>query len=263
MADDKVTTPAPPEPQETTQPQPATTEKDDIHKELLAMQEDTKTPAKQEETEEREEMYQSRYQAMTEGLKKFPAAYKEIMSEIKGKEVEAPKPKQTETDYVDEVALSPERLTKIIRDAVREETGGLLKQQRESDFFALEQQTANETIEEFKKSGVDDTLLTEAYAAVIGKYSIDIKAPGGPSQAVTALADELELRELRKRSGQRVTTVAEETKEKVEDALNVVQPPPASTQGPQEKSFEETIIEKMKGVGNPDAKRAIFKGEDS
>ena len=260
MADTKETIPVEPEPQKPeVQPQPATTEKKDIHAELLAMQGEAGKPAKQEETEEREEFYQSKYQVMVEKLQKFPNAYKEVT----GKEVKEPQPKETETDYGDDVTLSPERLTKIIRDAVREETGGLLKQQRETDFFALEQQTANETIQEFKKAGVDDALLTEAYAAVIGKYSIDIKAPGGPSHAVTALADELELRELRKRSGQRVTTAAEETKAKVEAAMDVAQPSPASPPGPQEKSYEQTIIEQMKSVGNPDAKKAIFKGEDT
>lgn len=256
------------------QPQVATTEQapqEDTHDKLLALaakERGETVPQKQteEQKQEREELYQTRYQSLTEKLRKFsPQAYQQIMSEVKGEDKAKPVTKEAEKDdtYADEIVMSANQLSKMVREAVREETGGMLQKQRQEDIFALEQQTAEETIREFKKAGVDDTALAEAYNAVVAKYGIDIKTPGGPSMAVTALADELEMREMRKRSGLRATTATEEAEAKVKAAAQVAQPSAASPPGPQERSFDRTVVDEMASVGNPEAKKAIFKGTDA
>jgi hypothetical protein len=217
-------------------------------------------PAPEPQPNAREELYQTRYQTITDKLKRFPKVYQEIMSDVKGKAVEPPKPKTQPEDFSGDVSYTPQQLAELLRNTVREETGQLLKRQRQEDFFALERQAADEAIAEFEKAGVAQNEMADAYKTVVSEFAIDINQPGGPSRAIALLGKELEIRELRKRSGNRTQTASEEAKAKLEQAKLVAQPAPSSPSGPTEQSYERKVFEMMKNAGNPDAKKAIFKG---
>lgn len=261
-------TPAPEQPQEAIPEQEP--QKPDVFDALytkqVAEEENKKAAQTEQPTKEQknktEEFYQTRYQQQTEKLKRFhPEIYKQLHAE-KG-ENKQETPKKNDADYSDDVTLTPDLLAKMVREAVREEAGGLLQKQRQEDFFALEQQVADETIRGFREAGASDEDLAAAYTTVVNKFGFSKDSPGGPSSIATAMADELELRELRRRSGQRATTASEEAKAKIESAMKVAQPSPTSPPAPKEKSFDETVVEMMKNVGNPEAKRQIFKGAEA
>lgn len=243
-------------------PKPADTH--DVLRELQNQEQQSATAPSKEKTEE---FFQTRYQGLSEAAKRklanYPGLYDSLMAEAKGeKKVETQKtqPPLPREDYSNEMTLSPKQLQAMIEDAVAQSTTKVLQKQREQDFFALEKASADEAMAEFERLGATPEEIAAAYRAVYNDYGFTLTKPNEVSRAMIAIDKELRLRKGIEHSANRVTTASNEATAKFEAAKLVAQPAPSSPSGPQEKSFESTVIEMMKSAGNPQAKQAIFNG---